>query len=427
MAYQELTQYNSPNYTPYAQVPSVYGMPRTIDGVTYHWWGDPAQQPQFSGVINWLCRANGNSSAHTVGEGGRVAWIIDAINAAWHAGHARGNATTVGYECNPRLWDSDYETMGEFHYDMEKAYGKRLPIYVHKDWLATQCSPIDKGRIRAIADRYHQGVPAVSDQQIRTLFLSILEREPDTAGMTHYRNQASRGWMIENIRADLLNSAEYRALQERKRKAAEEAAKPEWIKNLKDHDGTKLSVIPAGGTRVLNMMTGVPVNGEVIPKGTQIDIVKYTTTGGKKYYISSFANSKGLPWGILATDLGVPVVEPPREKPEWLKNLQDIADKDMWTRSETPVLRLEDGIVNEKLPINAKVRITHATHLVGNDLMVLEGGKLAIQTIYLSDTPIEEPNKDLDVRVGKLEKLWQGLAEMFVEVAKLILNFFNKK
>ena len=419
MSYQELTQYNSPNYTPESQVPYFYGMPRTIDGITYHWWGDPAQQPQFDGIVNWLCRPNGNSSAHVVGEAGRIAWIIDANNAAWHAGNARGNATTVGYECNPRLEDGDYEVMGEFHYDMEKAYGKRLPIYVHKEWFNTSCSPIDKGRIRAVADRYHQGVPTVSEQQIRTLFLSILEREPDTGGMDHYKNQAANGWTVDQIKADILGSAEYKTLQERKQREAEEAAKPEWIKNRHD-EVAKLSVLPAAGARVLNFTTGKPVNDSIIPKGTQIDVMQYTTVGGTKYYISSFAKSKGLPFGILATDLGTPAVKPEREKPEWLKNLKDIADVDMWTRSETPVLRLEDGNTQEILPINAKVRITHSTHLVDNDLMVLEGGKLAIQTVYLSDKPIPNPNDDLEKRVGILEKLVKAIVDF---LSGLFKNF----
>nr|DAO15958.1 MAG TPA: hypothetical protein [Caudoviricetes sp.] len=33
MAYQELTQFNSPNYTPGSQVPAVYGMARAVEGV----------------------------------------------------------------------------------------------------------------------------------------------------------------------------------------------------------------------------------------------------------------------------------------------------------------------------------------------------------------------------------------------------------
>ena len=153
--YQELTQYNSPNYTPNAQVARIFGYERYIVGVVYHWWGDPNARPTFEGIINWLCRAGGNTSANTVGEDGRVAWIVDAVNAAWHAGHPRGTAQYVGYECNPRLSDGDYETMGRFHYDMEKAYGRRLEIRVHKEFSSTQCSPINVARIRQIADRHH--------------------------------------------------------------------------------------------------------------------------------------------------------------------------------------------------------------------------------------------------------------------------------
>ena len=308
MAYQELTQFNSPNYTPSSQVPAVYGMARVVEGVTYHWWGDPRQNPQFMNIVNYLCRPNGDTSAHVVGEAGRVAWIIDAQHAAWHAGSARGNATTVGYECNPRLSDGDYETMGEFHYDMEKAYGRRLSIYVHKEWSSTSCSPIDKGRIRAIADRFHQGAPAAINQQIRTLFLNLLEREPDAAGMDYYKKQAAHGWTIDQIKSDILGSAEYKTLQERKHREAE-AAKPEWIKNKKDYKGDKLFVIAVDGAQVLNLMAAPPtsVGPRVISKGTQVDIVQETIVGGKKYYISDWATKKGLPYGIPADKLGTVV------------------------------------------------------------------------------------------------------------------------
>ncbi len=167
MAYQEITQYNSPNYTHNSHAQAVFGYPRIIKGVVYHWWGDPTKKPAFEGVINWLCRPNGNSSAHVVGEAGRVAWIIDAQHAAWHAGSGRGNAQYLGYECNPRLSDGDYETMGEFHYNVEKAYGRRLEIRLHKEFSQTQCAPIDVSRIRQIADRHHanENKPAAPQKQ----------------------------------------------------------------------------------------------------------------------------------------------------------------------------------------------------------------------------------------------------------------------
>ena len=134
--------------------------------------------------------------------------------------------------------------------------------------------------------------------------------------------------------------------------------------------------------------------------------------------LSSSVSPTNIANGILASDLGVPVVEPPVEKPEWLKNLADIADIDMWTRSETPVLNIENGDVLERLPINTKVRVTHATQVVGKDLLVLEGNKKVIETVYLSDTPISNPDEDLGQRVNALEKALAAVISFLTSVFK---------
>jgi hypothetical protein len=52
--------------------------------------------------------------------------------------------------------------------------------------------------------------------------------------------------------------------------------------------------------------------------------------------------------------------------------------------------------------------------------MVLEGGKLAIQTVYLSDKPIPNPNDDLEKRVGILEKLVKAIVDF---LSGLFKNF----
>lgn len=151
MSYQELNQYNSPNYTPAASVPAVFGRSRQVTAITIHWWGDPAQNPQFMGVVNYLCRPNGTSSAHVVAEAGRVAWIVNGYDAAWHAGNAVGNATTIGIECNPRASDGDYQTIGELVRDIRKIYGD-IPLVPHRSWQNTQCpGNYDLARIDAIA------------------------------------------------------------------------------------------------------------------------------------------------------------------------------------------------------------------------------------------------------------------------------------
>lgn len=435
--YKELTQYNSPNYTPYSMVRQIYGMDRYIEGVVYHWWGDPNNKPQFLNIINWLCRANGNSSAHTVGEGGRVAWIIDAINAAWHAGNARGNARYVGYECNPRLSDEDYQTMGEFHYTMEKAYRRTLEIRVHKEFSSTQCSPIDKNRIRRIADSLHnqdktpapvwvrmdnpRQMVAINDLYVVNLDTNKNQGDKVKAGTkidfnmkktvggvlyvrSVYSTSKNLNW---GIRAEQLKEVVV---------APEPTPDPEWLRNLKDIEDKKLSVLPAAGVKVLNLTTLAPVNDTIIPKGTQIDIVKETKVGGISYYLSSYAVTTGVPWGIRADQLGTPAVEPPKEKPEWLENLEDIADQDFWTRSETAVLNIEDGSTSRVLPINTKVRITHVTEILGDKYMVLDGLEEVVQPIYLSDTEISNPDDDIESRLNVLEKIVAAIVNFLTTV-----------
>lgn len=414
MAYKEHTQYNSPNYTHYSQSAAVFGIARSIDGITYHWWGDPSFNPLFLNIISWLCRANGNTSAHVVGEAGQIAWIVDAINIAWHAGNARGNATTVGYECNPRLSDGDYQTMGEFHYTMEKAYNKRLAIYVHKEWSSTSCSPIDKARIRRIADSFHNGTASkktATAAEVKQAYLDILERPVDAGGLKTY---TTNGMSIAEVRADLMRSAERKTLEARK---AAEYAKNEWVRNKKDITDVKLVVLPAAGIRAYDLTTGA-AKGDVIPKGTSIDIVYETTVKGTKYYLSSTAVKSGQASGLKATELGVPAQPPAQEKPEWLKNLQDITDLDMWTRSETPVLKLTDGTETRRLPINTKVRISHATQIAGIKLLVLEGQTEAIEVVYLNDKLVENPYDDLDKRLSVLEQIVKAITDFLDKVFK---------
>ncbi|XCB30279.1 peptidoglycan recognition family protein [Arcanobacterium hippocoleae] len=81
-------------------------MERTPQGapnhITIHHWGDPAAGATFQGVINYLCRENGSTSAHYVAEAGRVACIVDPDNRAWHA-RDLSNPRGIGIECNPAV------------------------------------------------------------------------------------------------------------------------------------------------------------------------------------------------------------------------------------------------------------------------------------------------------------------------------------
>lgn len=144
------TTWSSPNYTPAAQVPTVYGRPRKITGITVHHWGADGQR--FETVANYLSRPNGNTSAHFVVEAGRAACLISPANAAWHAGNATGNATTIGIECHPEMTVGDLTSLVELIVWLEGIYGP-LKIYGHRDWSTTACPGRYYPRISEIVSR----------------------------------------------------------------------------------------------------------------------------------------------------------------------------------------------------------------------------------------------------------------------------------
>lgn len=129
MAYEYITKYDSPNFTRGREG----NKPQYI--VIHHWGQDGAS---FCGVVNWLCRQGGNSSAHYVVEAGKVACIVDPDDTAWHAGNWWYNLRSIGIECRPEMTDGDLATVAELIREIWKVYGK-LPIIGHKDIVATAC------------------------------------------------------------------------------------------------------------------------------------------------------------------------------------------------------------------------------------------------------------------------------------------------
>jgi hypothetical protein len=146
-----MTDYTSPNFYTPQQCLQKYGQPRVIKGITIHWWGDPKAGYIFDGVCQTLVSPTRYASAHKVIEAGRVERLVDDVNAAWHAGSGTGNATTLGYECNPRASEEDYaEIANQIHEDRIK-YGN-LPLYGHSHWMATQCPGVyDLGKLNTLA------------------------------------------------------------------------------------------------------------------------------------------------------------------------------------------------------------------------------------------------------------------------------------
>jgi N-acetylmuramoyl-L-alanine amidase len=123
-------------YTAAADVPAVFGRPRTIDGIVIHHWGLTGQT--HDGVVDFFVNGPGQTSAHFVVSAGRINCLVSPLDAAWHSGNAVGNATTIGVECRPEATDADYATVAELVAWLRSEYGD-LPLTPHRQWQSTAC------------------------------------------------------------------------------------------------------------------------------------------------------------------------------------------------------------------------------------------------------------------------------------------------
>lgn len=153
MSYNYDVTHNSPNYTPGEDALRMFGMLREVEGYTLHWWGDPSKKPSFAGVRDYLCRQNGDTSAHLVvsGTDRQVACIVDYNNVAWHSGSAWGNARTIGIELDPRCRPEDKDVFAEVLADLRAAFGDK-PLYWHSYFISTECP----GEYTALVDELDQ-------------------------------------------------------------------------------------------------------------------------------------------------------------------------------------------------------------------------------------------------------------------------------
>lgn len=138
MSYNYLTQYNSPNYTPAAQAKATWGRARTVEAIAIHWWGDPATNPSFEGVVATLVNPARGASAHYVatGTGRRVACLVSPADASWATNSA--NPYTISIECDPRCREEDYDVVAELIANIRSAYGN-IPLVPHRQFVATAC------------------------------------------------------------------------------------------------------------------------------------------------------------------------------------------------------------------------------------------------------------------------------------------------
>lgn len=215
--YTYITDKDSPNH---------WGLRSKTEAIVIHWWGDPNTHPQFDGVVGWLCNPQSQASAHYVAEAGKVACIVDPAMMAWHVAQpAYVNQTTIGIECNPRAWDSDYETVAELVADLWHEWGK-LPVKGHREYMPTQCpGAYDVGRIVALAEQYYTGeVDRKDDVELRPevakwvtdLYEKAHNPKPPAWGEKQWKEATEKNIVDGERPNDLMTRCEYAASEIRR-------------------------------------------------------------------------------------------------------------------------------------------------------------------------------------------------------------------
>lgn len=121
-----------------------------------HWWGEPGKSGSHDGNVNHL-RTTPNLSANFVTSAGRITRMVPLEKNAFTT--ARRNPFGWKSENDPALTELGYMTLGYLHYIVEKLNPslRNEAIRLHKEFQTTDCSGIDTAKVRAIADRFHNG------------------------------------------------------------------------------------------------------------------------------------------------------------------------------------------------------------------------------------------------------------------------------
>ncbi|CAB4152100.1 N-acetylmuramoyl-L-alanine amidase domain containing protein [uncultured Caudovirales phage] len=161
---------NRNNYFTAQEAQGYYGLPRTVDTIVIHHWGDPNDRPTFASNLNYLLDApNGYPSANCViglDESTNTVRIVDTVrypDVAFTSGGSI-NAKSVAIECDPLAETSNgfandiYKAIGYRVWQWRTQLGWRVPLSRHSDYFSTACpGAMDLGRIDAEADKWANG------------------------------------------------------------------------------------------------------------------------------------------------------------------------------------------------------------------------------------------------------------------------------
>lgn len=151
MTYTIDERYSDSEFTSAANVPATFQQgPRRIESITIHHWGVFGQT--HDGVVNFFLNQSFTTSAHFVVSDGRIHCLVSPANAAWAAGNAYGNTTSIHIECRPEATEEDYKTVAWLVDFLRDNYGANLPLIPHRNWQSTACPGIwDLAKIDRLA------------------------------------------------------------------------------------------------------------------------------------------------------------------------------------------------------------------------------------------------------------------------------------
>lgn len=175
MSYTINEQLSDSEWTAPINVPAVFGTARRIESITIHHWGNFGQT--HYGVVDFFVNRNPNTSAHFVVSDGLIHCLVSPANAAWAAGNAYGNATSIHIECRPEATDGDYRTVAWLVAFLRKNYGENLPLIRHSQWSPTACpGQWDLTRLDKLA-RAQTSTPAPAPAPKKELFMALTQAD----------------------------------------------------------------------------------------------------------------------------------------------------------------------------------------------------------------------------------------------------------
>lgn len=439
----------SPNYTPNASARAFYGRARTIEFGAGHWWGDPNAGYSHQGVINTFMNPARQASAHYVISDGRVTQMVRDEDIAWATNNA--NPYTISIELKPNMTAGDKETCAQLIADRG---WHNLQWKPHKKWWNTACNPLPWGEIMARAQQivasrqtpeWKRNITTFNPLRIIAKAGGVSLTNLETMGVIktlpagtlfEIKGTTYVGGVAYHLTTYSVDNGQPNGIRwDQVDTYVEAPAIPEWQKNIVDTEDVDLFVLPAEGAKIFNLTTMGEI-GSPIPKGTAVTIAKSTTVGGRKYLISKYAADNAMANGILADQLGVPVVVPPVSKPEWLEKWEDIADVTMYTRIDAPLVNLLNGQTVKTIPVNTAVEIASATEWHGQKYLIskyatAKGDATGILLVNLDKDPIKDPETpiepapeqpDLEKRISALE----AIVKKIVDFLTGLFTGFNK-